>query len=72
MKYTRVISRRNGEYLAEHLYAMFGRNDDKIDALRKFLNEYPEHKNCDITLETYDDRDHEDHFKACLASGCVH
>ena len=72
MMFTRIVSRAKGKYLAEHLYLQRGTADDKIDALTRFLREYPEHRNCDLTLETYDSEINSDHYKACSSCGCVH
>lgn len=71
MIYTRIKSYYNGKFTnCEHLY--FGNNHS--DALRKFRQEYPEHKNCVLIAETYDSEDEKntEHFKSCLNCGCVH
>lgn len=72
MKFTRIVSRSHGEYLTEHLYIQRGVPTDKVDAFKRFLNEYPEHRNCDLTIENYDSENNPDHYNSCSRCGCVH
>ena len=71
MIYTRIKSYHNGKFTGcEHLYL----GNNQVKALEKFRAEYPEHKDCILIAEKYDSNEerHKEHFKACLACGCVH
>lgn len=54
----------------DHLYV--GNNRQK--AFKRFLKDYPEHKDCIILAEDYDSEDskNEDDFKIYSNCGCVH
>ena len=66
---TRITSHYNGRLVAEHIYAR-----DQVTAIEWFRREYPEHKECIVIAENYDETDpkNKEHFKAVSNCGCVH
>lgn len=68
MEYTRIKSYKDGKFTGcEHIYAR-----DKAKALEMFREEYTAHKDCIIVAESYDPSENPEHFRICLACGCVH
>lgn len=66
---TRIKSYLNGKLVAEHIYY---RNQTK--AIEMFRKEYPEHDECIVVAEDYDETDpkNAEHFKVACDCGCVH
>ena len=68
--YIRITSydATTGKLYAEHLYC----TDSQVYAIERFRREYPEHKDCIVVAEDYDETKNPSHYEACVNCGCVH
>lgn len=66
---TRITSFHNGKLVAEHIY-----DRDQVKAIEWFRKDYPEHKDCIVVAENYDETDPKngEHFRVCSSCECVH
>lgn len=66
---TRIKSYHNGKLVSEHIYAR-----NQHTAIEWFRRDYPEHKDCIVVAEDYDETDprNAEHFRIANSCGCVH
>ena len=66
---TRITSYYNGRLVADHIYAR-----DQVKAIEWFRREYPEHKECIVVAENFDETDpkNAEFLRVASNCGCVH
>jgi hypothetical protein len=72
MKYIRIRSYLPDGTFTGCEHAFIG--DDQVSATKRFRNEYPEHADCTVVVETIDDQDPDwkEWFRIARNCGCVH
>lgn len=69
MMYVRIKSYLDGMFTTcEQLYS----ECNQSEAIQRFRDEYPEHKDCTVIAEDYNSEENPEHFEICKACGCVH